>query len=1141
MSAAAVTSQEPIPGYRLCERIGAGGYGEVWRCEAPGGLVKAIKLVFGWLDDDRAARELKAMQRIKGVRHPFLLSLERIEVVDGQLMIITELADGSLKDVFEKYKKQNQPGIPFDALLRDLRDAADALDYMSESHSLQHLDVKPENLLMVGDRVKVADFGLVKEIQDVTASIMGGLTPIYAPPEVFDGQPTRFSDQYSLAIVFQEMLTGVLPFPGRTAAQLAAQHLNAKPRLAALPAHFQPIIGRALSKKPEERFKSCKELMDTLANAACGGGSSVAASSAPRVSGTDATRGFDDGESAEIRTPELMFKELDQATSTASFLSDLELPPVDLAPEPSRPLQDQPPVAYDPATWKARPTLFLGVGGTGVQTLGHVRRRWNDHFANAGPGCKFLALDLAREAEDAGADAPPPLKHEELLEMPLRKAQDYKRDGGQIMNWLSRRWLFNIPRSLKTEGMRPLGRLAFTDHAARIHSELKSLLVELAAGNPDVPLRIVLVGAIGGGTAGGMLVDLCFLARQTLEELKLAGEVALVLTHCTSRNPVNQEVNAASAFATISELAHYSRVDFPGDLSCGLKPRKASEPVVDGAYFYHLGEELTKRKYAAALGGLADFIFMESATPAGGYFHACRTGDPAQPRKLTLRGAGLYRVGLTQDSLVSEIAEAICRETLDRWIGTPKAAEKSNTVGFNPGKSTPPVGAKLNADLDHAADVLAERFQMSDQQLLLQMQNLLEKEIPGGSEALFRNLIGADMNADCTGNVLEFFGGRDSHGDLPDAKQTQLRQKADERLRLFLRPLGERLRNAVEQVLEEPAARIYGAQRIVKRLQSTLRMQSDSLRDLGKHTNAEVMQLEMTLLAADPKQKQKRNPAEVQERRLEYCRQRLFDIALQITGQLIAGLQSYLTQSSDLLSDLDRELKTWQDEFTFTAEQETPQPSAEESDEEAAESQETKPLDQIRLALAGELRQRVTALASAVDQRINTDVFQTQGGLRNVLLRGGSLRQQLSQLLRQQARRGVLHLLKAIDMNRLLLEGAGDANPQKSLLGRCLKAAEPWLQSCGGSRRLLWIVPPEHAAKTSPQTLTAALAKQSFQQSPQILTNCGSDVVLMYELGDLSLQQIAGSVIDFRKDLGELGRRLHTRTDVQWQQVPVRG
>ena len=70
---------EPLPGYRLIERLGSGGYGEVWRAEAPGGLTKAIKFVFGKHDEKRASIELRALDHVRGVRHPFLLSLERIE------------------------------------------------------------------------------------------------------------------------------------------------------------------------------------------------------------------------------------------------------------------------------------------------------------------------------------------------------------------------------------------------------------------------------------------------------------------------------------------------------------------------------------------------------------------------------------------------------------------------------------------------------------------------------------------------------------------------------------------------------------------------------------------------------------------------------------------------------------------------------------------------------------------------------------------------------------------------------------------------------------------------------------------------------------------------------------------------------
>ena len=87
---------EPIPGYQLIERLGSGGYGEVWKTTAPGGLTKAIKIVYGDMTSHRAEQEFKALGRIKEVRHPFLLSLERVEVIDGQLLIVTELGDRSL-------------------------------------------------------------------------------------------------------------------------------------------------------------------------------------------------------------------------------------------------------------------------------------------------------------------------------------------------------------------------------------------------------------------------------------------------------------------------------------------------------------------------------------------------------------------------------------------------------------------------------------------------------------------------------------------------------------------------------------------------------------------------------------------------------------------------------------------------------------------------------------------------------------------------------------------------------------------------------------------------------------------------------------------------------------------------------------
>src|SRR5206468_10819909 len=179
---------EPIPGYKLLERLGRGGFGEVWKCEAPGGIFKAIKFVYGDLDtagDDGkpAEQEFKALARVKQVRHPFILSLERFDVIEGQLVIVMELADRNLWDRFRECRNQGLLGVPRDDLIRYLEEAAEALDLMNSEYKLQHLDIKPQNLFLVHNHVKVADFGLVKDFEGMSATVTGGVTPVYAAPE----------------------------------------------------------------------------------------------------------------------------------------------------------------------------------------------------------------------------------------------------------------------------------------------------------------------------------------------------------------------------------------------------------------------------------------------------------------------------------------------------------------------------------------------------------------------------------------------------------------------------------------------------------------------------------------------------------------------------------------------------------------------------------------------------------------------------------------------------------------------------------------------------------------------------------------------------------------------------------------------
>ena len=264
---------EPIRGYRLIERLGAGGFGEVWKCEAPGGIFKAVKFVYGSLNslDNNSAHaeeELRAFQLIKSIRHPFLLSIDRVEIVSGELVIVTELADNNLHELWEKCLGRGLVGIPRDELLGYLQEAAEVLDLLNQRFELQHLDVKPRNLFLVSNHIKVADFGLVNSHADQASAklqaALNAVTPLYAAPELFHGKISRHCDQYSLAICFQELLTGTLPFKGKNLRQLLLQHTQEDPDLTPLAAQDRAIVARALSKNPDHRFPSCQDFVRAL-------------------------------------------------------------------------------------------------------------------------------------------------------------------------------------------------------------------------------------------------------------------------------------------------------------------------------------------------------------------------------------------------------------------------------------------------------------------------------------------------------------------------------------------------------------------------------------------------------------------------------------------------------------------------------------------------------------------------------------------------------------------------------------------------------------------------------------------------------------------------------------------------------------
>jgi hypothetical protein len=153
--------------------------------------------------------------------------------------------------------------------------------------------------------------------------------------------------------------------------------------------------------------------------------------------------------------------------------------------------------------------------------------------------------------------------------------------------------------------------------------------------------------------------------------------------------------------------------------------------------------------------------------------------------------------------------------------------------------------------------------------------------------------------------------------------------------------------------------------------------------------------------------------------------------------------------------------------------------------------------------------------------------------LRAVITAGGEERQKLLALVRLAARQAVLSKVQSIDLASLLLAGQNGESP----LAKCLSTAEPWLQRCGGRRRLLFVIPPQLVEQYNSATLAAQLGSTIFRQLPGVVPGGVSDLVLLYELGDVSVAHAAANLIDFRRDLADAASRLQTRSDVSWTPV----
>src|SRR5579884_2884287 len=264
--------------YRLSRLLGSGGMGEVYLAEDMHIMrwvaVKVIRSeVVPYPDATAAGEANRLFQRearaIATLQHPHILPLfdygeERVQENTFTYMVMPYCQAGSL-DMWLHQRQDAYYLAPHD-VAPIVEQAADALQYAHQQQII-HQDVKPSNFLIRGWKTAtlpdlvLADFGVAKFVSansSTSQSIRG--TPTYMAPEQWEGHPVPASDQYALAIMVYQLLTGYLPFQGGPG-QIMYQHFTTQPQPPSihrptLPPAIDVVILRALRKRPEERFDS---------------------------------------------------------------------------------------------------------------------------------------------------------------------------------------------------------------------------------------------------------------------------------------------------------------------------------------------------------------------------------------------------------------------------------------------------------------------------------------------------------------------------------------------------------------------------------------------------------------------------------------------------------------------------------------------------------------------------------------------------------------------------------------------------------------------------------------------------------------------------------------------------------------------
>ncbi|MCH7729044.1 MAG: hypothetical protein IH991_21560, partial [Planctomycetes bacterium] len=637
---------------------------------------------------------------------------------------------------------------------------------------------------------------------------------------------------------------------------------------------------------------------------------------------------------------------------------------------------------------------------------------------------------------------------------------------------------------------------------------------------------VVLISSISGGCGSGMVLDVAYMVRKVLGELGAdKHRICGILAHSTPRNTDGKDLAIANAFACLSELQHYCRADhyYPGDPVCGLPPFTPDIAPFDDTYMVHLGDDLNEEQLQSASDWVAEYLYLDSVTAGKTVFQACRASqdsEDASSESTQLRTMGLTQIGCSNAETVTAATELLCQRVIHRW-------HKLDQITPDPSKTESAIRPTTEVPLDESNRVTSPMDSLCSQQcqqlgldfdvLVQSTQQIVDGQLGEDLQDWLQQLLAPfanDKSADSS--AVAALEAIDAKLGLRAAGQEQTGSSTsdfEEGLTRLLNERAETLGKAICDwlwtLLDEPELRLIGVKSAVEWLTTHFASLSDKAQEVFDRHSRELHEISKSL----DNGKRKQQPEDDRQLVMQYFQLGMTRTAIEQLERISKPIEARIKALDGQLAELGRELNYAANHFSHIA-----------ADYQPLDDQSTS----LQQTLWQAMQAQLPELAVKLDRDFSEQFFGPHGGLRSLVDSDQNLRELLPQTLRHAARQALADArqhLRIVDA----LAAQGDASEARAQLGKCLEAATPKLLECGGSKRLV-VVAPQHA-------LSGGLRQwlqEGFDESLSVVPDSDSDIVFCFEVGNVSLAQVAATLIDDRLDYAEAASRLHSRNDVQW-------